>query len=289
MPTPTLLRLAGALLALLGFALTAPEAHVAAPAQDPAATSADEELTNLLAAEGIHLDRASGAVALRAQVLVTNELLEYLLVTRRGATHESLLMTEITPSLLNAALFALGLEPGTNMGFSPAADGESELVLPAGDGVLPYVAWQEAGELYVYRVEDVLCDLAAERSMRRHRWVFLGSGFKTYTAERGEEFVADVEGNLINLAFFSEGSTLATSALPECLDQTIWGANDWLLPPRGEEVLLILATERLDGVPAGLRAHLPTPARARVELPDPDAFGPGAPLDGGVDAGGSGG
>jgi len=285
MPTPTLLRLTGALLALLGFVLTVPEVRVTAPVPSQAQGSADDELTSLLAAEGIHLDREAGAVALRAQVLVTNELLEYLLVTRRGATHESLLMTEVTPSLLNAGLFALGLEPGTNMRTMAGADGEAELVLPAGEGVLPYVAWQEGGELYVYRVEDVLCDLAAERSMRRHRWVFLGSGFKTYNSERGEEFVADVEGNLINLAFFSEGSTLATSALPECLDQTIWGANDWLLPPRGEEVLLILAKERLDGVPAGLRAHLPTPARARVELPDPDAFGPGAPLD----PGGSGG
>ena len=137
------------------------------------------------------------------------------------------------------------------------------VVVPEGDGLLPYLAWKEGDELYFMRAEDALCDLAAERSMRRHRWVFLGSRFAEFGPNREEQFVADVEGNLINLAFFTEGSTLMTSALPECANQTIWGANDWLLPPRGEAVRLILSREPLLTVPQAFLASLPEPVRER--------------------------
>lgn len=268
MQTPSTLRLAGLALATLGFAQLAADSAASAP-QDP---DAGQAIVDLLRAEGIELDLTVGAIAVPARVLVTGELLEYLLVNNLGATHESLLVTDVTPSLLNAGLLALGLEPGENMRFEAVAPdhvaleqgaAEVRLVPPTGDGVLPYLAWKEGDEVYFVRVEDVLCDLAAERSMRRHRWVFLGSRFANFGPDRGEQFVADVEGNLINLAFFTEGSTIATSALPECLDQTIWGANDWLLPPRGEAVQLILATERLRSVPATFASALPEPDRTR--------------------------
>lgn len=231
-----------------------------------------DALAELLGAEGIELDRSIGALSIPAKVLVTSELLEYLLVTKRGATHESLLVTEVTPSLFNAGLLALGLEPGENMRWETVAPNQVtleegaedvRLVVPQGDGLLPYIAWTEGDETYFMRAEDVICDLAGERSMRRHRWVFLGSRFASFGRDREEQFVADVEGNLINLAFFTEGSTLLTAALPECLDQTIWGANDWLLPPRGEDVRLILSQERLLTVPETFRASLPEPSRAR--------------------------
>jgi hypothetical protein len=73
--------------------------------------------------------------------------------------------------------------------------------------------------------------------------VFLGSRFATLRANEPEVFVADAEGNLINLSFFFEGNTLLTAALDECIEQTIWAANAWLVPPRGEPVRLFFSRD----------------------------------------------
>ena len=67
----------------------------------------------------------------------------------------------------------------------------------------------------------------------------------------------------MNLAIFSETTSLMTGALPECEIQTIWRANPWLLPPPGQPVLLVLAREALVELPADLAAKLPEPLRER--------------------------
>ena len=51
---------------------------------------------------------------------------------------------------------------------------------------------------------------------------------------------ATAMGNLINVAFFSQGDTLVTAALPECVVQTGWRPNVWLLPDTGSEVFVPL-------------------------------------------------
>ena len=230
-------------------------------------------LTTLLAAGGIQLDRDAGAVSIPVDMLVTRELLEYVLVGPAGSAHESLLVTDAQPSLVNAAILAAGVETGQNAFWQAVepfptdeeiANGAEhhELILPTGDGVLPYLAWREGDEVYFVRVEDVLCDLAIGRSMRRHRWVFIGSRFTTLRKGGPEVFLADEEQNLINLTFFTEGNTLITAALPECETQTIWRANDWMLPPRGQPVRLILAHHALDRVPESFLASLPEPDRS---------------------------
>ena len=219
-----------------------------------------DAVEELFAAGGVHLDREAGLVAFETKVLVTTELLEYLLVGNAGAAHESLLVTEVMPSLINAAVLSMGLEPGTNARYvqlDPQPTEEElragarthELLLPEGDGLLPYLAWREGHETYLLRAEDALCNLAEGRSMRRHRWVYLGSRFEVPRGGGEEVYLADREQNLVNLAIFSETSSLMTGALPECEQQTIWRANPWLLPPPGQPVLMLWAKDRLVHLP----------------------------------------
>lgn len=261
-PAPALLAL------LLASAPSAPPSRQEAPSG-----SAQDALTALrqsLAEHRIRLDLERGFVALPVRVLVRDELLEYVLVGPSGQLHESLFVTEVTPSLLNAALLALGLEPGKNASWvelepppgSADARPEFEVVLPEGDGLYLYAGWREGEEVFLYRVDDLISNLATGRSLRRHRWVFLGSRFVSLREGEAEVFVADVEGNLINLSFFFQGNTLVTAALPECEEQTIWVANAWLLPPRDAEVELFLCKERLETVTGGWDEALPVhPAR----------------------------
>lgn len=245
--------------------------------------AAPAELQAALRAEGLVLDRERGVLALPVSVQIKHDLLEYLLVGGNGATHESLFLTRVRPSLLNAALLLLGVEPGRNAWFetlpSPQ-DGEGaaeparperKVHPPEGDGFFLYAAWREQGETYFFRVEDLVRNFATGRSLRRHRWVYLGSRFVALKPEASESFMADVSGNLVNLSYFFQGDTLLTAGVAECYEQTIWAANEWLLPESGSPLFLVFARAPLETLPAGWSALLP-------EVPPPaapDAGGPG--------------
>ena len=248
-------------------------AALAAPAAlaPPVAQDNDEArraaLVEGLGQAGVHLDFEAQAVTLRSRVLVRTELLEYLLVGPGGAAHESLFVTDIQPSLLNAGMIALGVEPGKNAAWEPveppptleerrAGKRPYRVFPPEGDGFYLYAAWREGEETFFFRVEDLVANLQTGRTMRRHRWVYLGSSF--LKDENGQDvFAADVEGNLINISFFREGHTLMTPALEECEDQSIWMSNAWLVPPRDAEVELIFARKPLAELPEGWLERLP--------------------------------
>ncbi len=220
-----------------------------------------------LAENGVRLELEEQRVSFRAHVLVREELLEYLLVGPGGSAHESLFATEAAPSLLNTALLALGLEPGSNATWLERDPRPSEeelragvlpwdVSLPEGDGIFLHALWKEGDEVYFFRVEDLLRNLATGRTMRRHPWVYLGSRFEAVKEGAEEVFVADREQNLVNVAFFGKANTLITAALPICVDQTIWVGNSWLLPERGWPVVLVASRRPLAAPPDSLVAGL---------------------------------
>ncbi|QDU83677.1 hypothetical protein Pla163_07780 [Planctomycetes bacterium Pla163] len=198
-----------------------PAPPTAVPAQDEAPTGALAQLLATLSEEGVDLDLDGGLVSIEAAVGVRSQLVEYLLVGPGGATHESLLYTRVTPSLLNAGLLALGANPGRNArwvevepepplgeaeGGSEAEagdDGEAadapladrprfRIVPPHGDGFYLYTAWREEDEVFFFRVEDLVANLETGRAMQRAPFVFLGSRMATIAGmvrplERDEE------------------------------------------------------------------------------------------------------
>lgn len=243
----------------LACALTPPP-H---PGQDaPGPVSAEQAaLEATLLEQGVRLDSRRGVVSIPAQVAVPDELLEYLLVGPAGASHESIFVTPVSASVLNVALLSLGVEPGANASWSPkeppptteeVREGVSpyDVRVPTGDGLYLYAAWRAGEELYFFRVEDLIRNLLRGHSMRRHPWVYLGSRM-VGDGQGDEGFAADIYQNLICISFFSEGYTLATGALEDCLEQTIWMANAWLLPDPGAEVLFLLSRQPLAGLPEG--------------------------------------
>ena len=226
-------------------------------------------LQKALAEHEVWLEPELGLCAIPARVLVRSDSLEYVLVNRSGNAHESLFVTEALPSRVNVALLALGLQPGKNAVWTATEPPPTREQLlagaqaysvapPSGDGLLMYVSWEEDGELYFFRLDDVIRNLQSGRSMRRHSWVYLGSrNVPSREDPKQELFVADAEGNLVNLCFFPAGNTLLTGALPECDLQTIWVGNASLLPPTGEPVLFLFSRRPLETCPAELRARVP--------------------------------
>ncbi len=241
-------------------------------AQAPTSQAPTANLAKAFAAQGIHLDVEHGLCAIHATVDIREDLLEYLVVNPRGAAHESTFVTGVVPSQLNVALLALGVKPGHNASWSlrdPAPTpeemhaGTSAYVVkpPEGDGFYIYAAWKSGGESFLYRVEDLLLDRATGQTMRRHKWVYLGSRLvHPRDTDAQEAFAADLEGNIVNIALFEQGNTLVTAALQECLTQTIWMTNFWLVPPRDSDVEIIFSRERLASLPADLELGLPVVA-----------------------------
>lgn len=260
------------LAAVLGFAPQTPrdaETPKAKTAEKQAPDPKSAELVSAFAKQNIALDLKDGVCAISANVLIRDDLLEYLLVNGRGAAHESMFVTEVVPSQLNLALLTLGAKPGANATWvkkDPAPTLEEmknggsayEVRPPSGDGFYLYAAWKAGGETYLYRVEDLLLDRSTGQTMKRHKWVYLGSRMVQVGDDKSQEaFAADLEGNLVNIALFEQGNTLITGALVECLKQTIWQTNFWLVPPRDSSVLLVFARERLVTLPAELAARVP--------------------------------
>jgi hypothetical protein len=245
-------------------------------AGDDAQSGALKLLERAFREQGIRLDVEARACAVPAQVCIREDLLEYLVVGPAGAAHEALLSTEVTPSLLNTALMALGVEPGENAQWvevnpQPTAEevaaGASthEVIAPQGDGLYLYVAWREGEERFLYRIEDLVGNLETRRSLRRHPFVYLGSRMVRPNPDEEEIFAADWEGNLIALSFFQAGNTVLTASVKECVSQTIFLPNTWLLPESRSEVMLVFSRERLVELPSSLGDALPVHAPSAGE------------------------
>jgi len=235
---------------------------------DDAQEEALKQLERAFREQGIRLDISAGACAVPAQVCIREDLLEYLVVGPAGAAHEALLSTEVTPSLLNTALVALGVQAGENaqwVELDPPPTPEEvtagapthQVVPPHGDALFLYVAWREGAERFLYRIEDLVGNLKTGRSLRRHPFVYLGSRMVRLNPDDEEVFAADWEGNLIALSFFQQGNTVLTAAVSECVSQTIFLPNTWLLPASRSQVMLVFSRERLVELPSSLGDALP--------------------------------
>jgi len=253
--------------ALSGFASGEPRPVGAERAVEPqgasegqGAAEARAQLVAALAAQSVRIDFDAGWAAIPCEVVVRGDLLEYLLVNRSGAAHESMFATAVTPSVLNAALLALGATPGANARWVPKDGPEGrplfDIVPPSGDGFYLHVAWRRGEELHFHRLEDLVLDRASGATLRRQKFVYLGSRMVVAREGAPPVFAADIEGNLVNVSFFEAGHTLLTTATPECVRQTVWLPNGWLLPSQGDAATLLFARGRLAQLPASLAEQL---------------------------------
>lgn len=226
--------------------------------QDPSESPRD--VLDALAKSGIDLDLEQGTVSVPATFLILDDWLEYLIVTPQGKSHESLFQTEVRPSLLNAAILALGLEPGERMQWvdrdPPPTEEEMEAgvrpivpVAPKGPELFLYAEWTSGDEVYRYRVEDLVLKSNSRTAMERTGWVFVSSPFvldhPRPGQERREVFGADRDGNIASLCFFANETHLLSSPDPDAVHQTIWTANPFLCPAKDTPCTLIFSKKRL--------------------------------------------
>jgi hypothetical protein len=230
---------------------------VPAPAQGGAA-----DVAAAFAKAGITVDLAAKSITLPVKMNRPADLLEYVLITRQGKAHEALLIADVQPSVLNAALLALGLVPGKNVSYKEkdplpteeeVRQGVDWLIVtpPEGPQVWFTIAWRDGeGRRHEHVLEDLLMDYATGEAVEAGDWIYLGG--RMMSPYRGEPpvYIADLEGNLVSCCYLDPANHLVTLRHERARSDQNWWITD-LCPEPGTQMALTLhnvkpglATER---------------------------------------------
>jgi hypothetical protein len=200
----------------------------------------------------------------------TGPALEVMGCTRRGKTHESLLLFDCEPEQLYLALVIIGLEA------TPQVDEFGQpIALDRGDRVVLEVEWKAAdapegdpsapppvdGRVR-RRVEDLIWDRVRQGAMPHVGWVFTGSRHVEVPAppdwkKTMRVFAATYGGNIA--ATYHDPDAVLDTPLLEGGDDTIYLPYSERLPERGTEVVVHIRpfVEGQDGPPLGGAAPAP--------------------------------
>jgi hypothetical protein len=197
----------------------------------------------------VRLDKSKKTVQFPAQFNMKEGLLEYLLVTTKGKTHESLLKTEAEPYQIHAAMLLLGAKgapPSAGPLNAPSAphhvnrnasqtNGAAKKAI-AGDSISIELIWKEArGEKRV-RAEDCVYNLETKTTASRGVWSYNGSRVVEGT------FIAQREGSLV--ALVEDSDALANNPRSGHDNDQIWQINTNALPSLNTPVQVTFKLEK---------------------------------------------
>jgi len=206
----------------------------AAQAQDadtpPAAPVMREISPGIFEIGKIHLDQKTRTVRFPGMLNMKDGIIEYLLVTSQGSTHESLLVSDIQPNDLHFAMLLLGakgsgaakLAPGE----APPGQIDAKYLKTApklqGDAVAISVHWKVDGADKAGRVEDWILNTEKKKPMERGPWTYNGSMFNDGI------FLAQIEGAFAALVTYP--SALINNPRQGSDNDAIWTVNEKAVP-----------------------------------------------------------
>ncbi|HLQ38098.1 MAG TPA: YdjY domain-containing protein [Planctomycetota bacterium] len=206
-------------------------------------------MLKLFTEQGIVYDDKAQTVTITCTVNGPPDPIEYLLIHERGKRHEAVLITKSKPSVLNAALLVLGLQPGKNATYRekdpPPTQAEFEkgadpviVVPPQGMNFWMTVKWQDQdGKAHEHCIEELVLDIAAGKALATADWVFLGGRMARLYKNDPEVYVADYEGNIISTCYMAPDNHLATLRHERARDEHNWWITD-VCPPPGTQLQL---------------------------------------------------
>ncbi|MGF1634054.1 MAG: YdjY domain-containing protein, partial [Phycisphaerae bacterium] len=202
----------------------------------------------------ITIDRAAGEVRIEAEVIDVQMPLEFFMVSRGGPDHESVVRTDARPSHIHAALLLLGLEPGSPVRYSEAAD---RWLPPSGPPVQIFAEWEGQARIPATRL---MKRIEGTATMPARTWVFAGSRM----LDEGD-YAADITGQLVAIVNF-DYSVLDVAGLVSNANETLeWEANKALLPEPGTAVTVVL--KPVEAAAAGVDREAPAEAVPPADKP----------------------
>lgn len=179
----------------------------------------------------IHLDQKARLVRFPGVLNLKDGIIEYLLVTEQGSTHESLLVSGIQPSDLHFAMLLLGAKGSgadkTAAGEVPPGQIDAKYLKTApklkGDAVAISVQWKVDGVDKTTPVEDWVFNTEKKKPMERGQWTYNGSLFND------GHFLAQIEGAFAALVTYP--SALINNPRQGSDNDAIWTVNEKAVPP----------------------------------------------------------
>jgi hypothetical protein len=189
----------------------------------------------------IRLDKNAGTVVFPAKVNMDDGLVEYLMVTKEGPVHESVLVTEVQPQEVHMAMLLLGAK-----GMERPGDGKGPERIDAaylakapkltGDAILLSAKWKDKDgtehtappERWLTRKIFTPKKPAKIVTAEDGPWLYTGSFFYE------NRFIAQVEGTFAALVTFP--SALINNPRTGSNDDHIWFVKKEVAPPVGTPV-----------------------------------------------------
>ncbi|NUM35466.1 MAG: hypothetical protein HUU50_13040 [Candidatus Brocadiae bacterium] len=176
-------------------------------------------------------------IEVKGIVNMTSGLVELLATSPGGKEHESILVLECNPALLQTSLLLIGLNPGGGGKF------QGDTIEPYGDKVFLYISWKEKDSIKRLRAEELVWDKKYERPMPPTAWIFTGSRFEK-TPKGKSIFKANLQG--VIAATYHDPDAILNNPLPERTDDSVYYANEKTLPPKGTNITMILSAVPLE-------------------------------------------
>ena len=197
------------------------------PAQSPDETKAPVQRidANLYRVGDVVVDTKDRTVTFPAKVNLTQGILEVLICTEYGKTHESLLSTRVNPLHLNVSLLMLGLEGGRAVKY------QGDPTKPVGSPVEIWFKVKDGETEKLLHAEDWVYNTHAKRPMLHTHWVYVGSVLTP------DGFMAQREGQIVTT--FHDPFTLIDNPLPGGGDDTVYVVHTKAVPPVGTPVTVI--------------------------------------------------
>src|SRR3954470_24484435 len=218
-------------------------------AQEAAPTPSVKEVSpGIYEVGAIRLEQKTKTVTFPAAINMDKGPLEYLLVGRNGPTHESLLVTDVSPVELETVMLLLGVKPPKPR--MPGLDAPPGQLTPeylkhapklAGDPISINVTWKDkAGAEKTGEAADWLYYFPNKKSASRGPWVYTGSMFGG-----DNKFLAEMEDIFARLV--TNPAALMNNPRKGSDDDRVWGVNEKAVPPVGTAVTI---TIRIQDAPA---------------------------------------
>ena len=182
----------------------------------------------------VRLDKQRGSVTIPAFVNLREGIVEYLLVTSGGKTHESVLRTDAEPHHIHVAMLLLGAR-GARTNELPA---DPALKLP-GDEVTVEVVWKKGTRERRVRAESLVLDRKRKAAMAKGGWTYTGSRI------REDGFAAQADGSIVSL--ITDVDALVNNPRPGREDDDRWLSKAKVLPEFNEPVQVVITLKGVRG------------------------------------------
>jgi len=175
-------------------------------------------------------------VSFPCQINLETGLIEVVLCSPQGKTHESLLVTNVTPLEFQTAIMLLGLDPVNEVPEEPSmADSLSPYlsIETPGDSVLIFIESNLNGKSERKRVEDFIKDESKGGTLSHTTWLFRGA-----VTHRSGHVIIDPETTMI--ATYHDALALMELNTESKFNDELYYVNNKLKLTKGQTVKLII-------------------------------------------------